>query len=129
MASDENIYGIEHLLGSANLPRNSSPRLRGTVRRADPDGGSSVPYFSGLNTKTLTVNVTPVGDLVLTFTADGYQDAIKPSLVQLPRYSASGPRITQALLVMPERWRRHQRGGFRTRTIRTAPPFYRGMRI
>lgn len=76
-------YSLDHLLGNAAVQRNVFPRLTGKIRRTDPDGTSSVPYYSGLNTKTLNIaytievagNVTPATTSV-TFSSNGMRDAV-----------------------------------------------------
>lgn len=77
MGSSDGKYGLEHALGKVSIPRVTSPTLRGSVRRANPDGGHASPYFLGLNTKTLTLEVSPVvGDILITFVSDDMDDAI-----------------------------------------------------
>ncbi len=68
--------GIEHALGKTNVPRVIYPTIRGTNRRLDPDGGHASPYILGLDTNILTVYVTPVGELEITFTSDVLADAL-----------------------------------------------------
>lgn len=75
-------YGVDHLLGNTNIPRNISPMLFGQVRRTDPDGSSLVPYFPSLSGKTLNISysveisgtVTPATTSV-TFSANDLQNA------------------------------------------------------
>jgi hypothetical protein len=69
-------FGLEHLVGKAAVPRANNPSLRGAVRRNNPDGGHASPYYTGLNGTSLTVEVSPVGDLVLNFVSDELDDAI-----------------------------------------------------
>lgn len=58
MSSDRTSYSPRHLLGNTNVPRNTNPLLRATNRRADPDGGSSVPYYADASGKTLSIVYT-----------------------------------------------------------------------
>lgn len=76
MGSADAKYGLEHALGKTAIPRVISPTIRGSVRRANPDGGHASPYFLGLDTKTLTVEVSPVGDVPITFVSDDLDVAI-----------------------------------------------------
>ncbi len=76
MSAQDNKYGLEHLVGKTTVPRVTNPTIRGSIRRNNPDGGHTAPYFTGLNGTSLTVNVTPVGNLVLTFASDELDDAV-----------------------------------------------------
>ena len=60
MSSDRNSYSPRHLFGNANVPRNTNPLLRATNRRADPDGGSAVPYYANASGKTLSIIYTKI---------------------------------------------------------------------
>jgi hypothetical protein len=73
---DENRYYQNDLVGNVDLPLSESPSLRGSVRRLDPDGGSSVPYVPGLDGTSLSLNLSIAGSLTINFTSDGFQDAI-----------------------------------------------------
>lgn len=83
MSFNENNYSITHLLGNTNVPRNLLPTLRSTKRRKDPDGGSSVPYFTNTNGKTLRLLYTREVSTVVTdtqvdiaFASNSYQAII-----------------------------------------------------
>lgn len=76
MGSQEEKFGLEHALGKTNVSRTINPTIRGSIRRSDPDGGHAEPYFSTLTGKNLTVEVTPVGDQVISFSSDDLADAI-----------------------------------------------------
>lgn len=59
MSFDQTAYpGAANLLGNVEIPRNIIPLLRSRRRRLDPDGISSVPYYSGANGKTLRIGYT-----------------------------------------------------------------------
>jgi hypothetical protein len=58
MSFNENDYSTQHLLGNANVPRNTNPYLRATLRRSDPDGISAAPYYADASGKTLRVTYT-----------------------------------------------------------------------
>ena len=75
MSSGESKYSFDHVLGNTNLPRNENPTIRGSIRREDPDANPE-PHFTGLNGTSLTVDVTPVGNLVINFASDDLDDAI-----------------------------------------------------
>lgn len=42
-----------NLIGNVNVPRNVNPTIRSGVRRSDPDGGSSTPYYPNTSGKFL----------------------------------------------------------------------------
>ncbi len=64
------------LLGNVAVDRNEQPLVRGSIRRHDPDGGSSVPYYSGLSGKTLSIRYTDASlvevDDDIAFGSDSY---------------------------------------------------------
>lgn len=77
MGSNISKLSLEKAIGNVNIPRVANPTIRGSVRRADPDGGHAAPFFLGLNGKTLLVEVTPVvGNITITFISDFIADAI-----------------------------------------------------
>jgi len=76
MSSGESKYSFEHVLGNTSLLRNANPAIRGSIRRADPDGTNAEPHFTGLSGTSLTVDVTPVGNLVINFTSDDLDVAL-----------------------------------------------------
>lgn len=75
MAWKENEYGREQLVGNVDLPLVAQPTIRGSIRRNDPDGSSSTPYYPGLSglTLLLSVDTTPYS---ITFSSNDYQTAI-----------------------------------------------------
>lgn len=75
MSSDQNKYGIDHLIGGATLPKDANPTIRGSIRRADPDGNPE-PHFTGLNGTTLNLDYSPTGAQAINFTSDDLDDAI-----------------------------------------------------
>lgn len=76
MGINESKYGLEHLLGNTKISRVLNPTIRGNVRRSNADGGHAAPYITGLTGKSLTVNVTPVGNLTINFSSDDMASAI-----------------------------------------------------
>lgn len=46
------------LIGNVEVPRNVQPLLRASVRRSDPDGSSTSPYYPGVSGKSITVEYT-----------------------------------------------------------------------
>lgn len=56
--ADRTRFGFEHLLGNTAVQRNLFPRLTGSIRRADPDGGSAVPYYPTLTGTSLSMQYT-----------------------------------------------------------------------
>lgn len=77
MGSNTSKSGLEKAFGNAFLPRVSNPTIRGSIRRADPDGSHASPFFLSLTGKTLIVEVTPVvGNITINFSSDLMSDAI-----------------------------------------------------
>lgn len=58
MSFNENDYTLDHLVGNVQIDRNVLATIRGSVRRSDPDGGSSVPYMPSVGGKFLKVTYT-----------------------------------------------------------------------
>lgn len=75
MSSDQNKYGVPHLIGGTNLPKDANPAIRGSVRREDPDANPA-PHFTGLNGTTLNLDYSPTGAQAINFTSDDLDDAI-----------------------------------------------------
>lgn len=75
MSSDQNKYGIDHLIGGTTLPKDANPAIRGSIRRADPDANPE-PHFTGLNGTTLNLDYSPTGAQAINFTSDDLDDAI-----------------------------------------------------
>lgn len=75
MSSDENKYGLGHLIGDANLLRNANPTIRGAIRRVDPDANPA-PHFTGLNGTILNIDYSPTGAQAINFTSDDLDVAI-----------------------------------------------------
>jgi hypothetical protein len=73
-------YGFEHLLGNTFVSRNINPKVVGTVRRSDPDGGSAVPYITGLSGKTLGIQYSKSdgseSNQNITFASNSFKAAI-----------------------------------------------------
>lgn len=69
-----------NLIGNVSIPRSTEPSLRGVVRRSDPDGFSSVPYFVGLSGKKLDIEYTDavfaVQTATITFPSNSYSQAL-----------------------------------------------------
>lgn len=83
MSVKENDYRISQLLGKTMFPRNTSPTLRAKVRRNDPTGLVSAPFYAGLAGKKLSLEFTResggnviVDNGTVTFSSDQYASAI-----------------------------------------------------
>jgi hypothetical protein len=76
MSAGENKFGKDHLLGGVAVLRHANPRIRGTVRREDPDANPE-PHWTGLTGTSLTIDLDPVTTgLVINFTSDNLDDVL-----------------------------------------------------
>lgn len=77
-ASDETVE-FANLRGNTDVPVVSFPKVHGVVRRSDPDGSHSQPYWTGLAGTALQVVSGVVSAPVTTtvnFTTNNYADAV-----------------------------------------------------
>ena len=66
MSFKQNEYSSYHLIGNTDVPTNLLASIRSNIRRANPDGGSSVPYYAGASGKFLSITYTKLVALVVT---------------------------------------------------------------
>ncbi len=67
MSFDQNDYpSAANLIGNVDVPRLTLPLIRSSLRRLDPDGGSSTPYYASASGKTLRVEYTNEVSTVVT---------------------------------------------------------------
>lgn len=81
MSDTESRFSRGSLLGNASVPLLSQPQIRGTIRRSNPDGGHTQPYWTGLASTSLVVEVgTTTGGILSTvtinFSTNNYNDAV-----------------------------------------------------
>lgn len=80
MPFNEYDYDTADLAGKVSAPRLTLPTIRSSKRRSDADGGSTVPYYPGIDTKKLTIEYTDSAlvtqDVTITISGTAYQDLI-----------------------------------------------------
>ncbi len=80
MSFTDNEYDLPQLVGKTSASLVTVPTLRSKLRRNDPDGISSVPYYTGITSKKLTIEYTDaaldVQEVDLTIGGTSYQSLI-----------------------------------------------------
>lgn len=76
------------ILAGKNVDRLLAATIRGAVRRNDADGGSLVPYFPSIITKTLNIS-TETGSYSVTFTGNGIATVIADINAALTTHGAA----------------------------------------
>lgn len=78
--SNDGRYERGGTIGNTNVPIIANPVIRGSVRRNDPDGGHTQPWFASLAGTSLNLTVGVVGgsasSFTVNFTTNNYADAV-----------------------------------------------------
>lgn len=81
MGANDGTFERGSAIGNTTVPRLSQPQIRGTTRRSDPDGSHAAPFWTGLASTSLTIEVGTfqagaVTTTTVSFTTNNYADAL-----------------------------------------------------